>query len=269
MSFMSGLGLQGWVSSRGRVTGSYSGIPSGIQAVIGWSNSTAQYWTYASGGTFTSPAMIPGTYTMTLYKNELDVASTSVTVGTGSITKNIASAESTPATIWQIGTFDGTPEGFMNASLQTYMHPSDVRMQAWNPMTFTVGSAISGFPMAQFQGQNSPIKIAFTLTSAQVKAHTLRIGTTVSFGTGRPQVTVNPGTSHAFTGPAPGSPTEPSGRSITRGVYHGDYALYTVDIPASAFVAGSNIIQIDILGKGPYGGFLSASLVFDAIELDN
>jgi len=268
MSFMANLGIQGWVSNRGTVTGSYSGIPSGFQAVVGWSNATAQYWTYANGGTFTSPPMIPGTYTMTLYKNELDVSSTSVTVGTGTTTKNIASSESNPSTVWQIGTFDGTPGGFMNASLQTFMHPSDVRMHAWAPVTYTVGSPISEFPMAQFQLVNDPIKISFPLTQSQVVAHRLRIGTTVSFGAGRPQVTVNPGTSHQFVGPAPGAPTEPLGRSITRGVYHGFYATYNVDIPASAFVAGTNIIQINILGKGPFGGFLSASLVYDAIALD-
>lgn len=268
MSFMGALGIQGWVSSRGQVTGSYSGIPAGTQAVIGWANSTAQYWTYANGGTFTSPAMIPGTYTMTLYKNELDVGSTSVTVGTATTTKNIASTEANPSTIWQIGTFDGTPAGFMNASLQTFMHPSDVRMHAWDPITYTVGSPISSFPMAQFQLVNDPIKISFNLAQSQVVSHRLRIGTTVSFGAARPQITVNPGTSQQFVGPAPGAPVEPLGRSITRGVYHGFYALYTVDIPASAFVAGNNIIQINILGKGPFGGFLSASLVYDAIALD-
>lgn len=268
MSFMGGLGIQGWVTNRGQVTGTYSGIPVGTQAVIGWANATAQYWTYANGGTFTSPAMIPGTYTMTLYKNELNVGSTSVTVGAGTTTKNIASTEANPATLWQIGTFDGTPAGFMNASLQTFMHPSDVRMHVWDPITYTIGSPISSFPMAQFQLVNDPIKISFSLTQSQVVSHRLRIGTTVSFGAARPQITVNPGTSHQFVGPAPGAPIEPLGRSITRGVYHGFYALYNVDIPASAFVAGNNIIQINILGKGPFGGFLSASLVYDAIALD-
>lgn len=268
MSFMGSLGIQGWVTNRGHVTGTYSGIPAGTQAVIGWANPTAQYWTYATGGTFTSPPMIPGTYTMTLYKNELDVGSTSVTVGTGTTTKNIASTEANPSTIWQIGTFDGTPAGFMNASLQTFMHPSDVRMRAWTPTTYAVGSPISDFPMAEFQLVNDPLKISFNLTQSQVVSHRLRIGTTVSFGAGRPQITVNPGTSHQFVGPAPAAPVEPLGRSITRGVYHGFYALYNIDIPASAFVAGTNIIQINILGKGPFGTFLSASLVYDAIALD-
>jgi len=268
MSFMSGLGLRGWVSNRGQVVGSYSGIPTGTQAVVGWANPTAQYWAYGNGGTFASPQMIPGTYTMTLYKNELAVASTSVSVGSGVTTKNIASAESNPATVWQIGDFDGTPHGFMNASLQTFMHPSDVRMHPWSPATYTVGSPISNFPMAEFQLVNDPLTISFTLSSSQVTSHTLRIGTTESFGAARPQITVNPGTSNEFVGPAPGAPVEPYGRSITRGVYHGIYALYTVDIPASAFVAGTNTIQIHVLGKGPYGGFLSASLVYDAIALD-
>lgn len=269
MSWIGGQGIKGWVTTRGRVSGSATGIPGGIPAVVGWSNTTAQYWTVVNGGNFTSPPMIPGTYTMTLYKNELSVATSSVTVGTGTVVKNIASAEANPAVIWQIGTFDGTPEGFLNATLQPVMHPSDVRMSPWVPVTFTIGNPISRFPMAQFQMVNSPTKIVFTLTASQVKAHTLRIGTTDSFGTGRPQVTVNPGTSHAFVGPAPATPQQPLGRSITRGVYHGFYTVFTVNIPATALVAGTNTIQIDIIGKGPFGGFLSASIVYDAIALNN
>jgi rhamnogalacturonan endolyase len=47
-----------------------------------------------SSGKFTSPYMKPGTYTMTLYKMELAVASQSVTVSAGGVaTSNIASTE--------------------------------------------------------------------------------------------------------------------------------------------------------------------------------
>jgi len=271
MSWMGSLGLTGWVqpSARGHVTGTVSGLPSGLPAVVAWSNSTAQYWAKVSGDTFTSPAMIPGTYTMTLYKKELAVATTSVTVTAGgSVTKNIASAEANPSTVWQIGTFDGTPEGFLNADLQTIMHPSDVRMAPWGPVTYTVGQPISKFPMAQFQLVNSPTKIVFNLTPAQVTSHKLRIGTTVSFGNGYPKITVNPGTSHEFVGPDQGPPPQPLGRSLTRGSYTGFYTVFAVDIPASAFNVGTNTIQIDVLGKGPFGGFLSASFGYDALALD-
>ncbi|KAJ8456997.1 hypothetical protein ONZ45_g18495 [Pleurotus djamor] len=107
-------------SNRGRLTGSVSGLPSGFAyAVIGWSNSAAQYWTrVGTNGQFVSPYMKPGTYTMTLYKVEIALVSQSVNVNGGSTgTSNIAWSESNPSTIWQIGDFDGTPRGFLNAGL--------------------------------------------------------------------------------------------------------------------------------------------------------
>lgn len=69
--------------------------------------SDAQYWVYASSsGSFTSPLMKPGTYTMVLYKNELPVASQTVTVTAGgTITSNIASSSDPASTTptWVIG----------------------------------------------------------------------------------------------------------------------------------------------------------------------
>jgi rhamnogalacturonan endolyase len=78
--------------------------------------------------------MKPGTYTMTseffishlgqmakclmliVYKSELAVATATVTISAGqTITANIKSAEATPSVIWQLGEFDGTPRGFLNA----------------------------------------------------------------------------------------------------------------------------------------------------------
>jgi len=122
-SFWGSLSISGYtaLSGRGYVSGLVSEIPSAYarNTVIGWKNSNQQYWTTASSnGTFTSPAMIPGTYTMTLYKGELEVATKSVTVSAGNTNsgQNIASTETTPATVyWKFGEFDGTPAGFLNA----------------------------------------------------------------------------------------------------------------------------------------------------------
>ncbi|KAG8684003.1 hypothetical protein FRC09_015667 [Ceratobasidium sp. 395] len=54
--------------------------------------------------------------------------------------------------------------------------------------------------MAQIKAVNHPTTIKFTLTSSQTGAATLRIGTTLSFVGGRPQVVVN-----GWSGPAPGA----------------------------------------------------------------
>ncbi|KAK0446084.1 Rhamnogalacturonase B, N-terminal-domain-containing protein [Desarmillaria tabescens] len=106
-----------------------------------------------SSGDFVSPYMKAGTYTMTLYKMELEVATQSVTVTAGSVgTSNIASTEATPSVIWQIGEIDGTPRGFLNADLIETMHPSDSRMADWGPVTFTIGDDVDTFPMAIFKG---------------------------------------------------------------------------------------------------------------------
>ena len=75
--------------------------------------------------------MIPGIYTATLYKQELAVATAAVTVSAGATnTLNLVSAEVTPAFIFKLGDWDGTPAGFLNAFNMTSMHPSDVRNTA-------------------------------------------------------------------------------------------------------------------------------------------
>jgi rhamnogalacturonan endolyase len=127
-SWLDGLGLIGWISpgNRGTVTGSASGIPADFQGVVGFANSQAQYWTTVSSldGSYTTPLMIPGTYNVTLYKGELEVAHDSVTVDPCSTSSlDLVSAEPTPAYIFRIGEWDGTPAGMMNADLMTWMHP--------------------------------------------------------------------------------------------------------------------------------------------------
>jgi rhamnogalacturonan endolyase len=110
-SFFANLGIKGYVaaSGRGTVTGKASGADSSMDWVVHWYNNDAQYWTYtASDGSFTSPAMKPGTYTMKYYQGEFPVAETTVTVSAGSsTTKNISGSIKTGTTIFKIGEWDG------------------------------------------------------------------------------------------------------------------------------------------------------------------
>ena len=262
LSFFSELDVKGFVptSSRGYVSGTASGVPSGLQAVVHWYNSAAQYWAIASSnGAFKSPAMKTGSYTMVLYQGEYKVATvTGVSVSAGATTsKNIASTMASHNSLWKIGEYDGQPTGFLNADKFLRMHPSDGRMSAWNPVTYTVGSSSVGqFPMALFQNVNNPVTIKFNLASAPGAA-TLRIATTLSFSGSRPQAKVN-----SWSGPSPAAPTKIDSRGVTRGAYRGYGEVYDVNIPSGTLVAGSNTITISsISGSSSTSPFLNPNLV--------
>lgn len=138
------------------------------------------------------------------------------------------------------------------------MHPSDTRMSSWSPTTYTVGSSqVSSFPMALFKSVNSPLTIKFTASSSQTGAATLRIGTTLSFASGRPQVVVCSSTFTFYTlsmyltftqfnnysGATPAAPTNLNSRGVTRGAYRGFGEVYDVSIPAGTIVAGTNTVR--------------------------
>lgn len=260
-SFFSSLGVTGYVaaSGRGLVSGTASGIGGSFQKVIHWHNTNNQYWTYAdSFGKFTSPAMRPGTYTMTLYQTELKVAETSVTVTAGSTaSKNIANGVAARKTIWTIGNWDGQPTGFRNADKQLRMHPSDKRMSSWGPLTYTVGtSKLTDVPMALWKGINDPFTIKFTLSAAHAGAATLRIGTTLSFAGARPQAKVN-----NYNAAAPASPAKIDSRGVTRGAYRGNGEVYDVKIPAGTLVAGANTIIITVASGSSGATYLAPNIV--------
>lgn len=267
-SFFSGLSVNGYVaaSGRGTVTGTASGVGSSFTPVVHWYNSAAQYWTKASSsGSFTSPAMKPGTYTMVLYQTEFKVASSSVTVSAGkATTANIASGFSTShTTLFKIGDYDGQPTGFRNADKFLRMHPSDSRMSSWGPLTYTVGSsALTDFPMALFKSVNDPVTIKFTLSSAPSGTATLRIATTLSFAGARPQAVIN-----SYTGAAPAAPTKIDSRGVTRGAYRGFGEVYDVSIPAGTLVSGSNTITISTISGSSGDTYLEPNFIFDAVEL--
>ncbi|HEY3760212.1 MAG TPA: rhamnogalacturonan lyase B N-terminal domain-containing protein [Verrucomicrobiae bacterium] len=270
MSFIANLGLMGYVSSSGRGTvhGSASGLDSGASGMVGFANSTAQYWTTVSGGSYTCSGMKPGTYTATLYQGELSIGTGSANVSAGgNTTLNLTgSSPTTTSTIWRIGTWDGTPNEFLNGQTIMIRHPSDSRNTKWGPVTYAVGSAINKFPAVQFRGTNSPTTVTFTLTSAQAgAARTLKIGITDAYENGRPSVSIN---GHALS--VPGIPTEPSDRSFTTGTYRGNNTTFSWSIPSSDFVSGANSMTITpASGSSDSGPWLSASFAYDCVELDN
>lgn len=260
-SFFADLEITGYASAsaRGQVSGTASGVDSTFQKVVHWYNDEYQYWTYpSSSGSFTSPAMRPGTYTMVLYQTEFKVAETTVTVTAGSqASKDIASGLASQNSIWQIGEWDGQPTGFRNADNQLRMHPSDTRMSSWGPLTYTVGSSdLTDVPMALWKGVNDPLTIEFTLTAAQAGAATLRIGTTLAFNSGRPRAKIND-----YSATAPDTPTKIDSRGVTRGAYRGYGEVYDVEVPAGTLVEGANTITITVASGSTVDEYLSPNFV--------
>jgi rhamnogalacturonan endolyase len=271
-SWMSSLGLSGYVSSRGSVVlNGLSGMDTTYTYTLGFANTTAQYWaTTSSSGSATCSGMKPGTYTMTVYKGELAVYTESVTVSAGSTTtlntRTITADPSTTSTIWRIGNWDGTPNEFLNGQTIAVRHPSDSRNSSWGPVTYAVGSATNKFPAVQFRGANTPTTVTFTLTAAQAAAaHTLKIGLTTAYNNGRPSLTIN---GHALS--VPSASTQPSARTITVGTYRGNNTTYSWSIPAADFVTGTNTLTINVAsGNSDLSAWLSASWAYDCVELAN
>lgn len=256
-SFFSSLAITGFVpaGNRGFVSGTVTGVAS--DGVVHWKNSAAQYWT-KSTGSFTSPAMKPGSYTMVLYSGEFQVASTTVSVSAGSTTsKSIAATPGTASVVFRIGAVDGRPTGFKNAANQLLMHPTDSRMASWSPATFTVGSSSTAdFPMAQVKTVNDPTIIRVTLTSAQAaSARTLKIYTTLSFAGGRPTVTFN-----SYTPTVPAAPVKIDSRGLTRGAYRGFGEVYSFAIPAAQLIVGTNSISISCASGSSGATFLNPNV---------
>ncbi|KAK3372748.1 rhamnogalacturonase B [Podospora didyma] len=265
-SFFEGLNIQGYVpdSKRGSVSGTAAGVASGFQSVLHWYNNASQYWAIAgTGGSYTSPLMKSGTYTMKLYRGEFPVAQDSVTITAGAkATKNIASTESNPSVIWRIGDFDGQPFELKNGDKIERMHPSDVRMGSWGG-SYTVGkSSPKEFPMALFSKEGGAPTVTFNAATNQASVETtLRVGTTLSFKGGRPSVKIN-----SWTGKDPGAPKLIDSRGVTRGAYRGYGEVYTWKVPAGTLKAGLNTLTLGVSGSGD-ASFLSANYIVDAVEL--
>lgn len=269
-----GLGLTGWVpdSGRGVVTGTVSGIREGYEKVVGFSNTNAQYWAVVKAdGTYTSPLIKPGTYKVTLYKQEFEVATNSVTVTGGNTnTVNLASTEPSPTYLWRLGDWDGTPAGFMNVDKVIAMHPSDVRMSAWNSCPsnnpFVVGTSDPRTKLPCYQWKTiGDLYIQFVLTAAQKVNSNLRIGITAAYAGARPQVFVNGSLINL-----PGATTQPDSRSLTIGTYRGNNAMFDDDysITNTLLVVGTNTLRIKAESGSGTTNFLSAGFSIDCIEWD-
>lgn len=274
-----GLGIAGYVpaSGRGRVAGvGIAGRDTAYPYTVGLANSEAQYWTpaRASDGWFSLAGVLPGTYTLTVYKSELAVYTTSVTVSAGAtttlntITVPSSNDPANASAIWRIGDWDGTPSGFKNAALMTYAHPSDVRAASWTGnVVIGSGTETSSFPCYLWKDVNSGILVYFRLTAAQAAAaHTLRIGVTTAYANGRPQVVVN----DTWTSAIPSPPAQPSTRSLTVGSYRGNNHTFTYSVPASAWLTDTsryNTLRIDVVSGSGTTSYLSAGTAIDAIDL--
>ncbi|AZQ38304.1 rhamnogalacturonase B precursor [Streptomyces cyaneochromogenes] len=278
-SWADSLGISGYVpaSGRGRVAGvGITGRNTAYPYTVGLANSAAQYWGSArsSDGYFSVTGILPGTYTLTVFKSELAVYTTSVTVTAGGTTTlNSIAIPSTndpsgASAIWRINDWTGTPSGFKNADLMTYAHPSDVRAAAWTGnVVIGSGSETSAFPCYLWKGVNSGLLVYFRLTAAQAAAaHTLRIGVTTAYANGRPQVVVN----DTWTSAIPSPPTQPSTRSLTNGSYRGNNHTFTYSVPASAWRTDTsqyNVLKINVVSGSGSTGYLSAGTAIDAIDL--
>ncbi|MFJ8509347.1 rhamnogalacturonan lyase B N-terminal domain-containing protein [Streptomyces avermitilis] len=277
-SWADSLGIFGYVAAggRGKVAGvGISGRNTAYAYTVGLANSAAQYWGSArsSDGYFSIAGVLPGTYTLTVFKGELSVHSTSVTVTAGAtttlntITIPSSNDPGNASAIWRIGTWDGTPSGFKNAALMTYAHPSDPRAAAWTGnVVIGSGSETSSFPAYIWKDVNSGLLVYFKLTAAQAAAaHTLRIGVTTAYANGRPRVTVND-----WVSAIPSPPTQPSTRSLTVGSYRGNNYTFTYSVPASAWLTDTgqyNVLKIDVVSGSGTTAYLSAGTSIDALDL--
>ncbi|MEU4244834.1 rhamnogalacturonan lyase B N-terminal domain-containing protein [Actinoplanes sp. NPDC026619] len=274
-TWVDSLGLQGWTGAagRGRVTGvGINGRDSSNPYTVGFASTAAQYWAGADAttGYFSCPGMLPGVYTMTIYKSELAVWAGSVTVTAGGVTAlntiTITNDPESAAAIWRIGSWNGTPGGFKNATLMTYAHPSDARAAAWTE-NFIVGTSVAAdFPCYQWNDINNGLIVYFKLTAAQAAAaHSLRIGITASYISGRPQVSVN-----SWTSAAPAAPASAKTRNLTVGTYREWNTTFTYSIPASAFqtdVTQWNQLKLNIISGSAGDGYLSPGVSYDCLDL--
>jgi rhamnogalacturonan endolyase len=270
-SWFANMSLAGYVGPEGRGCVAGVGIAGRDRThhyTVGFSNAKAQYWTDAadSNGHFAIKGLLPGDYTMTIYKNELAVDTLPVSVAAGRTTTlhtiEIAGDPSTAAALWRIGDWDGTPAEFLNGDKVTRMHPSDVRMAPWSTPQFDIGvSKATDFPAYQWKAVNGSIQIRFTLTQAQMANYVLRAGITTAFANGRPTVMVN-----GHRAPIPAASHQPSTRTLTVGSYRGNNTMFSFPIPASALVIGTNTVTLGIASGTSGEKFLSPGVAYDAVD---
>lgn len=276
MSWFDGMGLTGFVAPAGRGSVAVAGVTgrdTRFAYTLGFANTTAQYWAPvdAVDGHATSSGMLPGTYTMTVYKNELAVASGAVSVAAGATSTAgsiaITADPSSTVALWRIGDWDGSPREFLNADKVNAMHPSDTRMAYWTPPDFLVGSSApaTNFPAYQWKDVNGNVTVRFTLKASQIVAastYKLRVGITAAYNGARPQIKVN-----SWTSTVPANSSQPASRSLTTGTYRGNNAMFTYAIPVSALVLGQNILVLSPASGTAGTGYTSPGYAYDALDL--
>jgi len=272
-AWFAGMGLLGYIGPEGRgsVAGTaITGRDSHYRYTVGFANSAAQYWTDAdiADGHFVATGMLPGTYTLRVYKNELAVYTGSVVVAAGETTPigpvEVVDDPSRARVLWRIGDWDGTPCEFLNGDKLTTMHPSDARMQSWQSADYIVGGSMptASFPAYQWKDVNGAIRVRFQLTPDQIGDMSLRVGITTAFAGGRPTVQLN-----QWTSPIPAASAQPRTRTLTIGTYRGNNTIFPFSIPASAFVAGENVLTLSVASGTAGKGYLSPGVAYDAIDL--
>lgn len=248
----------------------------GYTYTVGLSNAQAQYWGVASAGkgAWSIKKIIPGTYTMTVYKEELEVYTGTVTINKGAGTAVNTVKATDPAddnAIWRIGEWDGTPRGFLNfedkVMKPTYMHPSDKRLANWDAGNFIVGtSKANGFPGYMWQDINNNHLVYFRLNQEQLgKDHTIRLGITQAYINGRPTIKVND-----WSARTPGATNQASTRSLTTGTYRGNNVKLEFTVPKSAFKQSTSewqIMTISIVTGSSGTKYLSGGVSFDSIDM--
>ncbi|KAF2133890.1 polysaccharide lyase family 4 protein [Dothidotthia symphoricarpi CBS 119687] len=275
-SWMDTLGIEGWVptSKRGAVVGvGINNMKDGYQYVVGLKNAQGQYWATATGA-WRIENVLPGTYTLNVYKGELEVHTSTVTITAGgTVTKNtITCADPADTTaIWRIGEWDGTPKGFLNFQdspmKPTYMHPSDSRLASWDAGNYIVGTSNAGnFPGYIWKEINDEHLVYFRLTDAQLaQSLKVRVGVTEGLAGGRPNIAVNTWTATLQSDKGQGDT-----RSLTVGTYRGNNHIYEFTVPASAWIKSSReyqILKISIVSGKTGAGFLSPGISVDAIDM--
>lgn len=254
-------------AQRGGVSGTAGGTWRGLSGTVVLSGPNGQYWGASKAGQFVIGHVRPGTYTATLYAGELAVGATKSVTVTAGATSTVALTGDVPApgSLFQLGTIDGTPAGFLNAGKIETEHPSDPRMASWNAGTVAVSSGAAAFPMAEFKAVNSPLALSFSLTTVPSAGVRLRIATTGGFAGGRPAVSIGGFSSPASASPAP---VNLDSRGVTRGTWRGVNATYTFTIPASALKAGTNTLSLSVISGSSGATFLSPNFIYDALSLD-
>ncbi|KAF4981531.1 hypothetical protein FZEAL_2680 [Fusarium zealandicum] len=278
-TWVDALGLAGWTKwgDRGYASGvGISNMKKGYAYTVGLSNPQAQYWGSASStnGAWSIKKIIPGTYTMTVYKEELEVYTGTITIkkAAGTAVHTLKATDpADDAAIWRIGEWDGTPRGFLNfedkVMKPTYMHPSDKRLSRWDAGNFIVGTTkTNGFPGYMWQDINNNHLIYFRLSQSQLgKDYKIRIGITEAYINGRPTIKVND-----WSARAPGATKQASTRSLTVGTYRGNNVKLDFTVPKSAFKQSTKewqILSLSIITGSTGSKYLSGGVSFDSIDM--